>query len=46
MAPLLTLHTLTRNPTLRAPVPPPLRFCDECGYVHEPGDHVGHRNAA
>ena len=27
-------------------VPPPLRFCDECGYVHEPGPHVGYRNAA
>jgi hypothetical protein len=27
-------------------VPPPLRFCDECGYVHEPGLHVGYRNAA
>lgn len=26
--------------------PPPLRFCDECGYVHEPGLHVGYRNAA
>lgn len=29
-----------------APVPPPLRLCDECGYVHEPGMHVGYRNAA
>jgi len=28
------------------PAPPPLRFCDECGYVHEPGSHVGYRNAA
>lgn len=39
-----------RSPTarMRAPVstPPPLRFCDVCGYVHEPGDHVGYRNAA
>ena len=27
--------------------PPPLRFCDDCGYVHEPGDHVfQRRNAA
>ncbi len=26
--------------------PTPLRFCDECGYVHEPGLHVGYRNAA
>ena len=24
----------------------PLRFCDECGYLHEPSDHVRHRNAA
>ena len=30
----------------RAVQPPPLQFCDECGYVHEPGDHVRHRNAA
>jgi hypothetical protein len=45
------LHTLTRNtapiaPAARATVPPPLRFCDECGYVHEPREHVRHRNAA
>ena len=26
--------------------PPPLRFCDECGYLHEPGEHVHYRNAA
>jgi len=26
--------------------PPSLRFCDECGYVHEPGLHLGYRNAA
>ena len=26
--------------------PPLLRLCDECGYVHEPGVHVGYRNAA
>lgn len=29
-----------------APTPPPLRFCDECGVVHELGDHVRYRNAA
>jgi len=29
-----------------APTPPPLRFCDECGFVHELGDHVRYRNAA
>ncbi|MDX2089712.1 MAG: hypothetical protein SFX73_17785 [Kofleriaceae bacterium] len=28
------------------PTPPPLRFCDECGYVHAPGEHIGYRNAA
>lgn len=27
-------------------VPPPLRLCDDCGYVHEPGLHIGYRNAA
>ena len=42
------LHTLAKP---MAPAPsvrpvPPLRFCDECGYVHEPSDHVRHRNAA
>ncbi len=45
---------LTRNvrPISSAPqrpthvAPAPLRFCDECGYVHEPGLHVGYRNAA
>ncbi|MBL9012626.1 MAG: hypothetical protein JNL83_00525 [Myxococcales bacterium] len=30
----------------RVSAPPPLRLCVECGYVHEPGDHVRHRNAA
>lgn len=45
------LQTLTRitaptAPASRAVVPPLLRVCDECGYVHEPGDHVRHRNAA
>ncbi|MGN6109129.1 MAG: hypothetical protein ACTHU0_28745 [Kofleriaceae bacterium] len=42
-----TLHPLTRPP---APVAStavlPLRFCDECGYVHEPGSHVHYRRAA
>lgn len=37
--------TTARMPTHVAP--PPLRFCDECGYVHEPGEHVfQRRNAA
>jgi hypothetical protein len=45
------LHMLARTakptaPVSRAVVPPLLRFCDECAYVHEPGDHVRHRNAA
>lgn len=50
--PASVLHTLMRAaaptaPTTRAPAaPPPLRFCDDCGYVHEPGEHVRHRNAA
>lgn len=49
--PTSVLHTLLRAaaptaPTTRAPAPPPLRFCDDCGYVHEPGEHVRHRNAA
>jgi len=30
----------------RSFVPPPLRLCDECGHVHELGQHVGYRNAA
>jgi hypothetical protein len=35
-----------RTPTVQLRTPPPLRFCDDCGYVHEPGDHIGYRNAA
>lgn len=30
----------------RPVAPPLLQLCDECGYVHEPGDHVRRRNAA
>jgi hypothetical protein len=30
----------------RSFVPPPLRFCDECGHVHELAHHVRYRNAA
>jgi hypothetical protein len=26
--------------------PPSLRLCVDCGYVHEPGDHVHYRNVA
>lgn len=30
-----------------ARTPPPLRYCDDCGRIHEPGDHVHlYRNAA
>lgn len=41
------LHTLA-NAMQAAPATPvaPLRLCDECGYVHERGLHLGHRNAA
>ena len=40
------LHTLakTATPTPSARTVAPLRFCDECGYVHEQNDR--HRNAA
>lgn len=48
--PLLALEVLRQmiapQPTPRAPAPPPLRLCDDCGYVHEPGEHFGRRNAA
>ena len=30
----------------RSVVPPPLHLCDECGHVHELGQHFGYRNAA
>lgn len=52
--PMLASITPMIAPTLRAiahamptgvPVAP-LRFCDGCGYVHEVGEHVRHRNAA
>lgn len=26
--------------------PPPLRYCDDCGVIHEVGDHLPRRNAA
>lgn len=43
-----TLHTLVKTAMQSRPAAPvaPLRFCDACGYVHEQGDHVRHRNAA
>ena len=43
-----TLQTLAKTATHSAPATPvaPLRLCDGCGYVHEQGDHVRHRNAA
>jgi len=40
------LQTLTNSATPTVRQVAPLRFCDECGYVHEPADHVRHRNAA
>ena len=48
LAPLrATLHTLAKS-VMQTPsaTVAPLRFCDECGYVHEQSDHVRHRNAA
>lgn len=42
-----TLHTLAKAmPTSNVPPVAPLRFCDECGYLHEDSEHVRHRNAA
>jgi hypothetical protein len=43
-----TLRTLTKfaKPTATRVQVAPLRFCDACGYVHEVGEHVRHRNAA
>jgi hypothetical protein len=43
-----TLHTLAKSAMSASSAAPiaPLRFCDECGYVHEQSDHVRHRNAA
>lgn len=54
LIPALALHAVRIEPasakTSPAPTPtwppPSLRLCDECGYVHEPGLHVGYRNAA
>ncbi|MGE0397218.1 MAG: hypothetical protein AB7T06_10900 [Kofleriaceae bacterium] len=33
------------TPASRAPTPPPLRYCDDCGVIHEVGDHLPRRNA-
>jgi hypothetical protein len=43
-----TLQTLAKiaGPSPSVQQVAPLRFCDECGYVHEQSDHVRHRNAA
>ena len=38
--------TRTQPMSPRSFVPPPLRLCDECGHVHELGQHFGYRNAA
>lgn len=43
---LATLHALAKAmPTSSVAPVAPLRFCDECGYVHEQSEHVRHRNA-
>jgi hypothetical protein len=42
-----TLQSLARSAMTSSPASvAPLRLCDACGYVHELGDHVRHRNAA
>ena len=43
-----TPQTIANGPMQTSPAArvPPLRFCDDCAYVHEHGDHVRHRNAA
>lgn len=46
VVPLRTRTAAPHAPASRVIAPPLLQFCDECGYVHEPGDHVRHRNAA
>ena len=38
--------TRTQPMSARSFVPPQLRLCDECGHVHELGQHFGYRNAA
>jgi len=46
-APTIPCCRAGSTPTPSHKAPPPLRFCDDCGYVHEPGDHVfQRRNAA
>lgn len=45
-SPATVMRPTARAPNRTAHMPPPLRLCDECGYVHEPGPHVGYRNAA
>ncbi len=45
-SPAIGARPAARMPSRIAHIPPPLRLCDECGYVHEPGLHVGYRNAA
>lgn len=45
-APIAPIAPMRRFKPMRTPPPPPLRLCDECGYIHEPGEHVRYRNAA
>jgi len=45
-APVAQVRPIVPRKPATPAVPPPLRFCDDCGYVHEPGDHVRYRNAA
>ena len=46
MPPLSFMSSQSPMRSAAAPTtPPPLRFCDECGYVHEPGDHLYRRTA-
>lgn len=37
---------VSEPPSSTPPAPPPLRFCDDCACVHEPGDHLRHYRIA
>ena len=45
---VVPVHAPTRAQPMsrRSFVPPPLRLCEECGHVHELGQHFDYRNAA
>ena len=34
----------TPTTATREPAPPALRYCEDCGAIHELGDHLPHRN--